>query len=289
MRPVSGNFQYVSVPYNLTTDLPVLNDPVMIVMLTGWIDASGAANAAMETLKGSHDTVLLASFDPDMFIDYRARRPIMEIRDGINKSLNWSVPELYYGTDQAGNDFVLLCGPEPDTSWVAFATHVVDLAKRLKVRMMVGLGAYPFATPHTRPSRLSSTTPNLELRDAYGFLHNSVDVPAGVTAWLEHAFADSGIPAISIWAQIPHYLSSGAYPAGTIALLQSLTAVTGVITPLEKLEYEADQQREKLDRLVTANTEHVEMLRQMEIAYDDELPTGDDIAAELEQFLRDNE
>lgn len=259
----------------------------MIVMLSGWIDASGAAAAAMETLK--RDAAHLASFDPDVFIDYRARRPIMEIREGINVGLTWSVPEMHFGSDINGRDFVLLSGPEPDTAWQSFASHVVDLAKSLGVKMMVGLGAYPFATPHTRPSRLSCTTPNLELRDAYGFIHSSIDVPAGATAWLEHAFSDSGIPAISIWAQIPHYLAATAYPAGSVALLEALNAVTGIITPDEHFRIEAEAQREKLDQLVTGNLEHVAMLRQMENAYDEELPTGDDIAAELEQFLRDND
>lgn len=278
----------MSVPYRLNADLPTLRDPVLVVMLTGWIDASGAANSAMEQLKSAHDTAHLVSFDPDVFIDYRARRPIMQIREGINTSLTWSVPELWYGHDSNGRDFVLLCGPEPDTAWQSFATHVVDLSKRLGVTMMVGMGAYPQATPHTRPSRLSCTTPNLELRDKYGFLHNSVEVPAGVTAWLEHAFADSGVPAISMWAQIPHYLASAAYPAGTIAILDALTAVTGIITPTEKLAVDAERQRDKLNELVAGNLEHLAMLRQMETAYDEELPSGDDIAAELEKFLRDN-
>lgn len=284
---MSGSFIGVPAPYRLSRDLPSLADPVLVVMLTGWIDASGAANAAMDNMKKG--ATHLASFDPDVFIDYRARRPIMEIREGINVGLTWSVPEIHFGQDINGRDFLLLSGPEPDTAWQSFATHVVDLAKQLGVKMMVGFGAYPFATPHTRPSRLSCTTPSLEMRNAYGFIHSSIDVPAGATSWLEHAFTDSGIPAISIWAQIPHYLASTAYPTGSISLLDGLNAVTGIIAPTDQLRIDADLQREKLDELVTGNLEHVAMLRQMENAYDEDLPTGDDIAAELEQFLRDND
>lgn len=287
--------------YRLTGDLPSADAPVLVVMLTGWIDASGAASAAMTALDALTAASTVAEFDADTFIDFRARRPTMEIREGLNSALVWPAIELKHGVTAGGTDVLLLTGPEPDSAWHAFSDAVCDLAMRLGVSMAVGLGAYPFATPHTRPSRLSCTTPDADLRDRVDFLKNSVDVPAGMGAVLERALHAVSIPAIGIWAQVPHYVSAMSYPAASVALLDGLRDLTGLEVDPGQLRQEAIIQRQRLDNLVAANPEHTAMLRQLEEAYDvtddvrspllpDEadLPSGEELAAELEQFLRDN-
>jgi hypothetical protein len=291
----------VSPDYRLTGDLPSADAPVLVVMLTGWIDASGAANAAMSALDALTAASTIAVFDADTFIDFRARRPTMEIREGLNSALVWPDIELKHGVTSGGTDVLLLTGPEPDSAWHKFSDAVCDLAMRLGVSMAVGLGAYPFATPHTRPSRLSCTTPDADLRDRVDFLKNSVDVPAGMGAVLEQALHAVSIPAIGIWAQVPHYVSAMTYPAASVALLDGLRGLTGLEVDPGQLRQEAIIQRQRLDNLVAGNTEHAAMLRQLEEAYDvtddvrspllpDEadLPSGEELAAELEQFLRDN-
>lgn len=287
--------------YRLTGDLPSADAPVLVVMLTGWIDASGAANAAMSALDALTAASTIAVFDADTFIDFRARRPTMEIREGLNSALVWPDIELKHGVTSGGTDVLLLTGPEPDSAWHKFSDAVCDLAMRLGVSMAVGLGAYPFATPHTRPSRLSCTTPDADLRDRVDFLKNSVDVPAGMGAVLEQSLHAVSIPAIGIWAQVPHYVSAMTYPAASVALLDGLRDLTGLEVDPGQLRQEAIIQRQRLDNLVAGNTEHTTMLRQLEEAYDltddvrspllpDEadLPSGEELAAELEQFLRDN-
>jgi hypothetical protein len=291
----------VSPGYRLTGDLPSADAPVLVVMLTGWIDASGAANAAMAALDALTAASTIAVFDADTFIDFRARRPTMEIREGLNSALVWPDIELKHGVTSGGTDVLLLTGPEPDSAWHKFSDAVCDLAMRLGVSMAVGLGAYPFATPHTRPSRLSCTTPDADLRDRVDFLKNSVDVPAGMGAVLERSLHAVSIPAIGIWAQVPHYVSAMTYPAASVALLDGLRDLTGLEVDPGQLRQEAIIQRQRLDNLVAGNTEHTTMLRQLEEAYDvtddvrspllpDEadLPSGEELAAELEQFLRDN-
>jgi hypothetical protein len=291
----------VSPGYRLTGDLPSADAPVLVVMLTGWIDASGAANAAMAALDALTAASTIAVFDADTFIDFRARRPTMEIREGLNSALVWPDIELKHGVTSGGTDVLLLTGPEPDSAWHKFSDAVCDLAMRLGVSMAVGLGAYPFATPHTRPSRLSCTTPDADLRDRVDFLKNSVDVPAGMGAVLEQSLHAVSIPAIGIWAQVPHYVSAMTYPAASVALLDGLRDLTGLEVDPGQLRQEAIIQRQRLDNLVAGNTEHTAMLRQLEEAYDvtddvrspllpDEadLPSGEELAAELEQFLRDN-
>jgi hypothetical protein len=284
--------------YTLHESPPDLVDPVMVVMLEGWIDASAAAAASMVTIRDLCATRPLATFDSDAFVDYRARRPVMELRDGVNTRLAWPMIELRVGRDAEGHDVVTLSGPEPDSQWRRFATEVAELAVRLGVRRMVALGAYPFATPHTRPPRLSSSSPSADLIAEVPYLKNSVDVPAGIAAVLEHALVARGIPALGIWAQVPHYVASMNYPAASAALLAGLREVGGIVVDTSELTHAATVQRLRLDQLVAANDEHAAMVRQLEEQYDtsaeqtlglgaSDLPSGDELVAELERYLRE--
>ena len=287
-------------PYVLHEPLPSLDTPVMIVMLTGWIDASGAAAAAMTTVQEEWAVRPLATFDGDTFIDYRARRPTMELREGVNVRLVWADIELHVGQDSEGHDVLTLSGPEPDSQWRKFADVVSTLAVELGVQQMVALGAYPFATPHTRDPRLSSSSPSADVVANVPYLKNSVDVPAGMGAVLEHAFTDKGMPALGIWAQVPHYVSAMSYPAATLALLSGLTEVAGLVVDAAAIRQETIIQRQRLDQLVASNDDHRAMVNQLEDLYDQAaqqtdllgtggIPTGDELAAEFEQFLRDQE
>ncbi|MFZ9384254.1 MAG: proteasome assembly chaperone family protein [Ilumatobacteraceae bacterium] len=287
-------------------DLPELDSPILVVALKGWIDAAEAAAEAVSAIESQMDPFPLASYNTDVFIDYRARRPTMEIRDGRNTHLEWPSIDMYSGHDANGRDIVLLTGSEPDSAWHRFAAATAELCRRLGVTMMVGLGAYPFPTPHTRPSRLSATTPSQELVQRFAFLRTSVDVPAGMGAVLEHSLTGVGIPSITLWAQVPQYLPSMSYPAASVALLDGLTEVCGLQFDRRSLEQEAIIQRDRLDRLVSRNAEHAEMVGKLEAAFDasqqqplplepgpeplteSDIPTPDELAAELEAFLRDS-
>lgn len=286
--------------------LPRLDSPVMVVMLQGWIDAAGAANDAMSAIESQMDPLPLATFDPDVFMDYRARRPTMEIRDGRNNGIDWPSIDLYAGKDLEGRDVVVLRGHEPDSAWNRFSSAVRTLAQHLNISMMVGMGAYPFPTPHTRPSNLSCTTPTLDLLSKVPFIRSTVDVPAGMTAVLEQVLHDTGIPSISIWAQVPQYLPGMTYPAASMALIDGLRTVASLHFDTGSLEHEAVIQSERLNRLVSRNTDHSEMVSKLEAAYDalspnseslpssngqpmseSDIPSADELAAELEAFLRD--
>jgi len=283
---------------------PELSAPVLVVMLAGWIDAGGAAALAATTLDAAVAARPIATFDGDRFLDFRARRPVMTLRDGVNAGLVWPEIVLKAGRDAEGNDVLLLLGHEPDMAWHAFCRNVVEFATNAGVRLVVGLGAYPFATPHTRPSRLSMTANTEELARSVPYLRNSLDVPAGVEAALESAFAEAGVPAIGLWAQVPHYLAGAPYPAAADALLTGLGDVAGVRVGAEALRADAEVLRSRVDALVVANPEHVAMVGQFEQVYDAEaasapapapfdeplsgpLPSGDELAAELERFLRE--
>ena len=286
--------------YELHGELPTLERPVLVVCMQGWIDASGAAAAAMAAIQDECSCAPLATFDSDLFVDYRARRPLMELREGVNTRLVWNDIELKLGRDSRGNAVLTLTGPEPDSQWKAFARAVTDLSLRLGVYQMVALGAYPFATPHTRASRLSSSSPSADVIASVPYLKNSVDVPAGMSAVLEHALTEAGIASLGIWVQVPHYVSAMTYPAASVELLDGLRTVTGVNVAGQGLTREAEVQRARIDQLVSGNDEHSDMVHQLEQAYDalaqqappldaNDLPSADELAAEFEQFLRDQD
>jgi len=273
--------------------------PVLVMALEGWVDSGAGAATAISSLLGNRSTEVLVIFDNDAYLDYRARRPILHISDGMNKGLTWSQIVLRSGTDNAGHDMLFLVGPEPDARWQEFCASVVELARGYGVRLMVGLGAFPAPVPHTRPVQLVSTATTEELARQVGFFPGTLDVPSGIQGALESAFAEAGIPAVGLWARIPHYLQAMPYPAAAAALVDGLAAVAGLSLESGDLHEAAARSRAQVDRLIADADEQAKALvHQLESQVDDPvvrperglapnpLPTGDEIAAELQRFLR---
>ena len=274
---------------------PELDEPILIVTLEGWVDAGLGAAAALGSLLGSVPSELVANFDVDNLLDHRARRPVVRIVDGVNSALMWPEIQLRSGRSDSGQDLLFLVGPEPDHQWRAFATAVADLAGVFGVSLVVGLGAFPAPVPHTRPSRLVSTATSTELAHRVGFLPGTIDVPAGTQAALERRFAELGIPAVGLWARVPHYAAAMPYPEASVVLLEGLEHLTGVGADTSELRSAAQSTRVRLDELVANSEEHAALVHQLEAAVDAEterplgtaLPSGDELAAELERFLRE--
>jgi hypothetical protein len=271
---------------------------VLVVALEGWVDAGMGASAAIAELLTSSPTSVVATFDTELLIDQRARRPIARIDDGVTTELTWPTIRIVAGTDRVGADVLYLTGPEPDFRWPTFVNAVVGLVRELGVRTVVGLGAFPAPTPHTRPVRLASTVPpqSAELAGGIGSVHGTLEVPAGVQAALEVSLGLAGVPVIGLWARVPHYVSAMPYPEASAALIEGLCAVTGTVLDTTALRSAGDASRRQVDELIGANPDHLEMVRRLEAALDSEevsplgldgdVPSGDEIAAELEQFLR---
>jgi predicted ATP-grasp superfamily ATP-dependent carboligase len=275
---------------------PSLERPLLVVALEGWIDAGLAAGNAMGSLLGSMPHELLADFDGDELIDHRARRPILRVSNGVSTDLRWPTIELRVATNRTGRSVLLLSGPEPDMRWHQFTTEMVQLAARLGVEMVVGLGAFPAPVPHTRPVRLAATATDSELAGRVGFIPATLDVPAGAQASLEYAFGQAGIPAVGLWARVPHYAAAMPYPAASATLLEELANLAGIEVDTKVLRAAAITTRSQIDQLIAASEDHVALVRQLEAQHDDEqglsatmfgeIPTGDEIAAELERYLR---
>ena len=283
-------------------DAPTVPSPVLVVRLEGWIDAGFAAAAAAGAIGQEITSDPVATFDTDQLLDHRSRRPTMHLSDGVNLGLTWPSIELRVGTDRSGQGVLLLVGAEPDHRWPTFAQAVVDLARRFEVRLVVALGAFPTTVPHTRPTLLAATATDRALADRVGFVPGRIDVPAGVHAAIEDSSRAAGIPAVGLWARVPHYLATSAYPAAAAALVDGLAELTGLALDSTDLHRAAAVMRTRIDEAVAANEQHRALVQQLELAYDRdvaggagvtslgqaaaELPSGDELAAELERFLR---
>lgn len=275
---------------------PELEAPVLILATDGWIDAGMAMKLALNKLLTDANDVVVGSFDTDVLLDHRARRPTMHLVDGVNTGLTWPVLDIVAGSDREGSDVLILVGAEPDHNWRAFSDEVVNIAMELGVRLVIGLGAYPAPTPHTRPSNLASTASSGELAEAVGYVNGVIDVPAGVHAAIERRCVEVGLPAVGLWAQVPHYAAGMPYPAGAVSLLEGLRRIGGLNFDPGDLHEDAESTRSHIDELISSNREHQDMVSQLEHEWDSReasregtgaLPSGDELAAELERFLRD--
>ena len=273
-------------------DLKELDKPVLILALDGWIDSSGIAHSAKESLLSKAEIYTMVKFDTDRLLDHRARRPILHLNEGVVENLEWPSIELLHIEGLEGPDACVLHGPEPDHDWKVFTDAVTNICYGLDVSLVIGLGAYPAAVPHTRPTRLSCTASSIEMAAKLDFVTASIKVPAGLQAVIEAEVALAGTPAIGLWAQVPHYLSTGPYPPATVALLEGLREISGIWNRDFKLDQNALNTRSRLDQLIGNNEEHLTMIEKLEIAYDElndpssSLPSGDDLAEELQNFLR---
>ena len=275
---------------------PELKEPVLVICLEGWIDAGLGANLAIGALLSTITTEVLATFDTEYFIDQRARRPIVRICDGVTTELTWPEIQLRYGRDGDGADMIFLVGPEPDFHWSDFVDVVTDAAGRFDVRMVIGLGAFPAPTPHTRPVRIIGTAPeaSAHLLPLVGSVSGELEVPAGISSALELGFAEVDMDIITLWARVPHYVASMPYPQAAAALIDALSRISGLTLDASPLRASADEARLRVDELITNNPEHRSMVQQLEVAADEsegtslgeDLPSGDELAAELERFLR---
>ena len=273
-------------PLYRLTDPPPQRAPVLIAALDGWVDAGSAGTAAAEQL--ASEGRVIATFDADAIFDYRVRRPTLDIVDGRLYSLEW--PELrLWAAEVAGRDLLILTGPEPDYRWRELSADVAALALELGVASWASLGAIPAAVAHTRPVPVLGTAsaerllPDGLAQGPAGRLR----VPSAALSVMERAVSDAGIPSVGFFAQVPHYVSA-AYPMAAVELLRWLGRYLEVELPVGGLASKALETRSLLDAATAANDQTKAYLEQLEkLADEARLPSGDDLIADIERFLRE--
>lgn len=273
--------------YRLTGSVDGLVAPVLVAAFDGWIDAASAASMTANHL--ASDATTVATFEPDILYDYRSRRPVLDVMDGVLRHLAW--PELAIRRLQVeGRDLLILHGPEPDFRWKELAGDVLGFALENGVAQWVTLGAIPAATPHTRPTPVFATASQEGLLKPH--LSQGPDgllrVPSACLSVLELTASEGGVPAVGFYAQVPPYVG-GPYAPASIALLEVMGEHLGITLPLGGLPEEARTQRATLDTAVASQSETREMVEQLEAQQGDEdepIPSGDELATEIERYLR---
>jgi len=286
--------------YELTADLPPLERPVLIQALTGFVDAGGAVQLTREHLLDSLEGEPLAVFDIDQLLDYRSRRPPMIFVEDHWESYEAPRLALHLLRDAGGTPVLLLTGPEPDTQWERFIAAVAALIERLDVRLTVGLNAIPMAVPHTRPVGVTAhaTRPEL-LGDRESWLQR-VQVPASVGSLLEFRLGQRGVDAMGYAAHVPHYLAQTTFPQAAEVLLGSISQSTGLLLPTDALRSAGEAVRAEIDKQVAEDEQATRLVQSLEQQYDaflrgrqgtnllartGPLPTADELGAELERYL----
>ena len=264
----------------------------MIVALEGFVDAGAVAATAGSFLRHRWQSEAVAHFDRDALIDYRARRPTAVVDSGQVRRIEWPDLELFTAQVEGPRDIALLLGPEPDMKWNAFGRATVDACRQLGVELVLGLGAYPAASPHTRPVRILKAVNGVatdvasEIGDIGGYTG-----PVGAGTALQEALDEGGIPAVGLWAEVPHYISGSPNPAGALAMVNFVADILGTTVDTTELEAAAKHHHEQVVEAVADHPDAGEMISALEVLYDEggreeRLPSGDDIADEIERFLR---
>ena len=260
--------------------------PVLLGAFDGWIDAAGSASATADHL--AHDADVVATLDPDALFDYRSRRPVLDVVDGVLSRLDY--PELSIRRRRiGGRDLLVLHGAEPDFRWKQLADDVMEFALTHSVVEWVSIGAVPAAVPHTRPVPVFATASDAS-RLRHGETHGPdglLRVPAAALSVVEIGVGGAGIPTTGFYAQVPPYVG-GPYAAGTIALVEHVARHLEIEIPLGSLMDEANAQRIGLDAAVQAQEETRDFVTRLEAQQpEDGIPSGDELASEIERYLRD--
>ena len=286
--------------YELSDDLPDIDDPVLVQALTGFVDAGSAIQLARENLLENLENRVIATFDLDQLLDYRSRRPPMIFVEDHWASYEQPSLSVHLVRDQLGTEFLLLAGPEPDLQWERFIAAVTGLIERLGVRLTVGLNAIPMAVPHTRPVSVTPHATDQRLLGERESWLQRVQVPASVGNLLEFRLGETGHDAMGYAAHVPHYLAQATYPAAAELLLDSVSSSTGLALPTGRLREAARIVREDIDKQVADDEQAGRLVASLEAQYDaflrgrennlladsdTPLPTADELGAELERFL----
>jgi hypothetical protein len=306
MLPPQDLYEFVD-DATLRTPDQVPADPVLVHALEGFVDAGSASGLATRHLLADLPHRVLVRFDVDQLLDYRARRPRMTF--SADRFTAFDAPELVLHELRLPDSSLLylLVGPEPDSQWERFAAAVRQIVETLGVRLTVALHGIPWAAPHTRPIGLTAHASERELISGRPRWIGEVAVPGHVDALLELRLGESGHASMGYTAHVPHYLAATEFPPAAVALLEALSETIGVELPTQALRDAGADVLSQVDAQITDSAETLEAVRGLERQYDaivagraldgpglmspslpaDEMPDADELAADVEKFLRE--
>lgn len=275
--------------YEPEADIP-LQRPIAVIALAGLFDVGGAATAAVDWLRTLHDSVAVASIDPEEYFDFQQQRPLVEIDDDGSRRIQWPENVWHGATTGDSHDLLLLSGIEPHLRWRTFCESMLAVIHDLGAEMVVTLGSSLGMAPHTRPLEVVGSAVNPTLASRLGLGSPSYQGPTGVIGAFNDVLDRSGIPVISLRVSVPHYVQGSPNPKATQALLRRFALVTGVTTGAHELDEAAQEWSERVDEAVRDDREIQSYVAQLERQIDEsaDLMSGaDDLVDEVERFLRE--
>jgi proteasome assembly chaperone (PAC2) family protein len=272
---------------------PKLREPMMVCAFRGWGDAANSASSALETLADSLEVDVLAEVDPEEFYDFQVARPTIRFEESTHRRIEWPTNTFIAArAEGADRDLVLLDGTEPNLKWRTYSEMVVQVAEQLDVRLVVVLGSLIAEVAHTLPVPITgvstddATLRNLDLE------RSDYEGPTGIVGVIHDRCRAAGMPSVSLWAAVPHYVASVPNPKAALALSEKLESITRVAADVSGLEEETMGYEEQISRAVAADPEVEEMVEHIEEAQrkrrggDADLPSGDALAMEFQRFLK---
>jgi proteasome assembly chaperone (PAC2) family protein len=270
--------------------LPQLRDPILVVALTGWVDAGLAGSGCVAFLQEQLDAARsFGRIDLADLMDLQQTRPTVHLVDGVSREIDW--PEITLSAGRLGRDVVLVTGPEPSLRWREVLGELVDVSLQLGVTEAFTVGGIPAMASHRRPVSVLATGTDEALVERAGAWRQDYTGPTGAQSVLQVMLGDAGVPTLALWAQVPHYLSGGASPPAIRAVLERLRDLAGLSVDLDGLDDQSVAYVDRIEAGLSDRPDVVEIIDAIEEGEEDvdetELPSGDELASEIERFLRD--
>jgi proteasome assembly chaperone (PAC2) family protein len=279
----------------IVSSRPELRRPVLVAAFRGWNDGGQGATLGAGYLARQWSAEAFAEIDPENFYDFQAVRPNVSLEEGLTRKLEWpSNTFLHAPIPDLDRDAVIMLGVEPNLRWKTYSQLVLGLAQDLGVELVVTLGSLLADVPHTRPAPVSAAASDPALVEELGVEPSRYEGPTGILGVLLDACRRAGIPSVSLWAAVPHYVSLAPSPRAALALCRRLGELVGTDIDLAELEQAAEEYNEQVTEAVASDTDTAAYVEELERRVDlmeaaEELPSGESLAAELTRFLRERE
>jgi len=270
---------------------PQLRRPQAILAWEGWNDASDAASGAVSYMLGQRDDPKpFAWVEPEEFYDFQVRRPYVEMDDGGTRSLSWPRTSAFAVETDAAHDLVLVLGEEPNLRWKTYTRAVTRMLAESDVEMVVTLGAFIGEVAHTVPVPVVGVATDPLLVERYGLRTSRYEGPTGIVGVMLEACREIGIPAVSLWAAVPHYLAANSNPKAMLALLAKAREVLDIDVDTTELEAATSEFQVKIDEAMAENEDFTGYVQQLEKGSTEMSsidPSGSgELIDEIEDFLR---
>jgi proteasome assembly chaperone (PAC2) family protein len=274
---------------------PELRRPVLVAAFRGWNDGGQGATLAAGYLAKQWNAQQFAEIEAEQFYDFQAMRPQVTLEDGMTRRLEWPENNFFHAEIPGTNrDAVILLGTEPNLRWKTFSGLVLGLAEDLGIERTVTFGSLLADVPHTRPAPVTAAATDESLMTELGLEPSRYEGPTGIVGVLLGACRDAGITSLSLWAAVPHYVSLAPSPRAALSLVRRFGELMSIDVDVSELEQAANEYSEQVSEAVSADADTAAYVEELErrvdmLSAEEQLPSGDTLAAELTRFLRERE